>query len=100
MKLNEDVSGLIRNNRMGSAEWQLATFLLKRLQSRSRRLEPAVFVSNQSSHPGILFQNLWELGKLGKGAFAIVHKARWFGAEFAKKAFHGHEQGMANCERC
>ncbi|KAG0585644.1 hypothetical protein KC19_2G027100 [Ceratodon purpureus] len=85
MRLVNDVNALIHSGKLGSKNLQLVKFVLNRLQSSSEHPGPACQVSKQ---PESLFKDLEQLESLGKGSFGTVHKARWFGAEVAKKVLH------------
>ncbi|KAG0625084.1 hypothetical protein M758_2G026500 [Ceratodon purpureus] len=85
MRLVNDVNALIQSGKLGSKNLQLVKFVLNRLQSSSEHPGPACQVSKQ---PESLFKDLEQLESLGKGSFGTVHKARWFGAEVAKKVLH------------
>lgn len=91
-RLIKDVSAMIRSSESNSLDWQLATFLLERLErleSPRQHLSPDLLGSHESAYFEILEKCLNQsASKLGGGTFGSVYKATWWGADVAKKTFH------------
>lgn len=86
-----ELKAVIQSSQSRGDHCQLAAFLLERLD----RFKDSQILSRSESSRLILLEkdltSLKQMVQIGRGGYAVVHRAVWLGVEVAVKTFHGSD---------